>query len=72
MSQPPNHYFPHTQQHQHQQYQQQQYHQQQLYQQPSQSHVQKQTFNPLHHYLMMQQHQIIPPQQPHQMSQQNT
>jgi cytochrome c553 len=72
MSQPPNYYFPHSQQQQHQQYQQQQYHQQQLYQQPSQSHVQKQPFNPLHHYLMMQQHQIIPQQQPYQMPQQNS
>ena len=60
MSQPPNHYFPHTQQHQHQQYQQQQYLPHQLYQQPSQ----KQTYNPLH--------QIIPQQQPYQVPQQNT
>jgi hypothetical protein len=39
-----------------------------MYQQPSQ----KQTYNLLHHYLMMQQHQIIPQQQPYQVPQQNT
>jgi cytochrome c553 len=63
MSQPPYHYFPHTQQPQHQQ---QQYLPHTMNQQPSQ----KQTYNPLHHYLMMQQHQIIPQQQPSNVPQQ--
>ena len=70
MSQPPQYYFSNPQQQQQQQYQQQQFHQQQSYQQPS--HFHQQPFNPQPQYLMMQQHQIIPQQQPYPMSQQNT